>query len=161
MDAINEKTVCYTGHRSIPESDFEELYQKLLAETERQIQAGAVCFRAGGAKGFDTMAALAVLSLKRKYPQIRLELFLPCPTQTQGWSENDVAVYEQIRVQADACQYVSPFYYKGLLQVRNRRLVDGADVCIAYLTDSNGGGTAYTCAYAIRQGLDFINLQDI
>ena len=159
MDAINEKTVCYTGHRTIPESDFASLHTKLLAETERQIQNGAVCFRTGGAKGFDTMAALAVLSLKRKYPQIRLELILPCPTQTQGWSENDIAVYEQIRANADAYQYVSPFYYKGLLQVRNRRLVDGADVCIAYLTDSTGG-TAYTCAYAMRQGLDFVNLFD-
>lgn len=161
MDAINEKTVCYTGHRTIPESDFEELYQKLLAETERQIQNGASCFRTGGAKGFDTMAALAVLSLKLRYPRIRLELFLPCPTQTKGWSENDVAVYEQIRAKADACHYVSSFYYNGILQVRNRRLVEGSDVCIAYLTDSKGGGTAYTCTYAIRQGLEFINLQNI
>lgn len=158
MDAIREKTVCYTGHRTIPESDFEELHNKLLTETERQIQNGAVVFRTGGAKGFDTMAALAVLFLKRKYPHIRLELILPCPTQTQGWSENDIAVYEQIKINADTHQYVSPFYYKGLLQVRNRRLVEGADICIAYLTHSSGGGTAYTCSYAIRQGLEFVNL---
>jgi hypothetical protein len=54
MDAINEKTVCYTGHRSIPESDFEELYQKLLAETERQIQKAIA-----GIAGKRTIIAIA------------------------------------------------------------------------------------------------------
>ena len=161
MQDTVQKTVCYTGHRTIEEAEYEMLRQALLTETERQIQSGAVCFRTGGARGFDTMAALAVLSLRTIYPSIRLELFLPCPTQTRGWAQNDVALYEQILHQADAHRYISPFYYNGLLQQRNRAMLDGAQVCIAYLKSSSGGGTAYTSALAIKSGLEYVNLYDL
>ena len=116
---------------------------------------------AGGALGFDTQAALAVLSLRRKYPQIRLELYLPCPTQTRGWEENDRMLYTQILEQADAYHYTSTGYYHGVLQMRNREMIEGADACVAYLTNSNGGGTAYTAQLALKNNLEFINLNDL
>jgi hypothetical protein len=62
---------------------------------------------------------------------------------------------------ADIYRYVSQSYYTGVLQMRNRSLVEGADVCVAYLRTSNGGGAAYTAAYALKQGLKLINLQDL
>lgn len=161
MQSDAKKTVCYTGHRTIEEAEYEPLRQALLAETERQIQNGAICFRTGGARGFDTMAALAVLSLRTRYPSIQLELFLPCPSQTKGWNQNDVTLYEQILCQADTHRYISPFYYNGLLQQRNRAMLDGADVCISYLKSSFGGGTAYTSALAIKNGLEYVNLYDL
>ena len=155
-----ERTVCFTGHRQIPERDYPQLEEALTMEIEQQIKRGATVFRTGGAVGFDTLAALSVLSLRRKYPQIRLELILPCPTQTHGWSENDVRLYEQIKAQADACRYVSQHYYAGVLQMRNRALVEGADACIAYLCTSHGGGTAFTASLALKKGLEFINISD-
>ena len=160
MDKKLEKTVCFTGHRTIPESDFDRLNRALLQEIQKQIQNGAITFRTGGARGFDTMAALAVLSLKKSNPHIRLSLMLPCPSQTNGWQKNDVEVYEQIKLCADEVHYAASFYYNGILQIRNRHLVNGSDVCIAYLRNSSGGGTAYTCALALREGLEFVNLQD-
>ena len=63
MDERMEKTVCFTGHRTIPESDFEALNSALCEEIQKQIENGASTFRTGGARGFDTMAALAILSL--------------------------------------------------------------------------------------------------
>jgi hypothetical protein len=42
---------------------------------------------------------------------------------------------------------------------RDRRLVEGSDVCIAFLTKSKGG-TAYTASYALKSGLEFVNLYD-
>ena len=161
MDEKAEKTVCFTGHRTIPESDFEALNRALRLEIQKQIKNGATVFRTGGARGFDTMAELAVLSLKKVNPHIRLSLMLPCPSQTNGWSKNDIEVYEQIRLCADEIHYQSPFYYNGILQARNRSLVRDADVCIAYLRNSEGGGTAYTSALAIKNGLDFVNLQEM
>lgn len=153
------KTVCFTGHRQIFAYEQEDLSTLLENEIQRQIALGAEVFRAGGALGFDTLAAIAVLKAKKKYPHIRLELILPCPTQTQNWSVSDVRLYEKIRKQADCYQYVSDFYYDGVLQMRNNRLVDGAEVCIAYLNNSHGG-SAYTSARAIRSGLEYINLAD-
>ena len=46
------------------------------------------------------------------------------------------------------------------MHLRNRALVDGSDTCVAYLT-ANRGGTLYTCAYALKQGLTLINLADM
>ena len=154
------KTVCFTGHRQIPEDDSLQIQEVLMKEIELQIKRGATVFRTGGAMGFDTIAALSVLSLRRKYPDIRLELILPCPAQTHGWADNDVSLYEQIKAQADACRYVSQHYFAGVLQLRNRALVEGADVCIAYLCTSHGGGTAFTASLALKNGLEFINISD-
>ncbi|MBQ9131762.1 MAG: DUF1273 domain-containing protein, partial [Clostridia bacterium] len=67
-------------------------------------------------------------------------------------------LYQQILEQADSYRYVSTSYFAGVLQLRNRALVEGADVCIAYQHSSHGGGTAFTSAQAIRQGLEYINL---
>ena len=49
---------------------------------------------AGGALGFDTLAAQTVLEMKKEYPQLRLILVLPCENQTRGWHSEDIAVYE-------------------------------------------------------------------
>ena len=155
-----ERTVCFTGHRQISDTEYAPLMDALNAEIERQIQNGATTFRTGGALGFDTLAALSVLSLRRTYPHIRLELILPCPTQTKDWAKENAQLYGQIMEQADNARYVSPFYYKGVLQMRNRALVEGSDVCIAFLKHSHGGGTAYTASYALKNGLELVNLAE-
>ena len=154
------KTVCFTGHRHISDDQYSPLYEQLLHTVQKQIEQGATCFRTGGAVGFDTMAALAVLSLRKRFPEIRLELILPCPTQTRGWSKSDTVLYEQIKAQANEVRYVSTGYYAGVLQQRNRALVENADVCVAYLCNSCGGGTAFTASLALKNGLELINLHD-
>ena len=114
-------------------------------------------FGAGGALGFDTLATQCVLSLKKQYPHIKLILVLPCITQTKGWSKNDIAIYEEIKSQADKVVYTSHDYFRGCMFKRNRHLVNGSSACIAYLTQEKGG-TAYTVNYAKEQGLAVINL---
>ena len=154
-----EQTVCFTGHRQISDAEYAPLMDALRKEIEKQIQNGAIHFRTGGALGFDTLAALTVLCLRREHPDIRLELILPCPTQTKDWTFSDTRLYEQIMEQADLVRYVSPFYHNGVLQMRNRALVQGSDVCIAFLKNSQGG-TAYTAAYALKNGLELVNLAE-
>lgn len=153
-------TVCFTGHRKLPQNHEDKLRTLLLEETEARILSGATVFRTGGALGFDTLAALTVLQLKKKYPHICLDLILPCPTQTKYWSEKDILLYERIKAHASGIRYISPVYYNGVLQLRNRCLVDGADACIAYLCTSRGGGSAFTCAYALSRGIELVNLAD-
>ena len=153
------KTVCFTGHRHIPFEEKEDLERILEQEILKQIDNGAKSFRTGGALGFDTLAAIAVLKARKKHPDIRLELILPCPSQTQNWADTDIRCYEKIKKKADEYKYVSEFYYDGVLHLRNDQLVEGADVCIAFLKASCGG-SAYTSARAIRLGLEFVNLAD-
>lgn len=151
------ETVCFTGHRSIPKNSAIYLPQQLKSLLTELIEQGAYRFRAGGATGFDTVAALCVLELREKHPHIKLDLVLPCRDQTKNWGEMDKKVYEYVLSQAQTVEYVTDLYTPWCMHERNRRLVNGSQVCIAYLTKSNGG-TAYTYAYALENGLEVINL---
>ena len=145
------KTVCFTGHRDIP----RVLERELITLIER----GATVFRAGGAVGFDMVAALKVLELREIYPKIELELILPCRNQTQRWPEAEVRTYQYILSRADRHRFLFDNYAKGCMLERNRQLVEGSDVCVAYCYQ-NRGGTLYTLTYAMKQGLEVINLFD-
>ena len=101
------KTACFTGHRKIPPESIPELSQRLKNTLLRLIEEGYMYFGAGGALGFDTLAAQCVLSLRKRYSHIKLILVLPCTTQTKGWSKDDIAVYEEIKSQADKVVYTS------------------------------------------------------
>ena len=63
-------TCCFTGHRRIPPEAVAPLRERLEAEIESLIRQGVRYFGAGGALGFDTLAAEAVLDLKAVYPFI-------------------------------------------------------------------------------------------
>ena len=121
------------------------------------IDRGIRFYGAGGARGWDTLAAQIVLRLKGRYPHIKLILVLPCLTQTKGWRSEDVAEYERIKAQADKIVYTSQQYAPGCMHKRNRHLVDHSSVCVCYLNRENGG-TAYTVDYAEMQKLEVINL---
>ncbi len=151
------EAVCFTGHRFIRRSNALLIPTKLKGVLETLIERGAYRFRAGGAIGFDTVAALCVLELREKYPHIKLELILPCRDQTKSWSEQEKQIYNYILSQASTVEYVTDRYTPWCMHERNRRLVNGSQVCIAYLTESRGG-TAYTYSYAIKKGLEVINI---
>lgn len=133
--------------------------ERLKQTVEKLILNGYCYFGAGGALGFDTLAAECVLYLKKQYPQIKLILVLPCKTQTRGWDSEDIAIYEQIKAQADKVVYTSEEYTRGCMFKRNRHLVDNSSICIAYLTESKGG-TAYTVNYAKQKKIKVINLAE-
>ena len=154
---MRAKTACFTGHRKIPPESIPELSRRLKVTLLRLIEAGYMYFGAGGALGFDTLAAQCVLSLKKKYPHIKLILVLPCTAQTKGWNTEDIAVYEEIKSQADKVVYTSHDYFRGCMLKRNRHLVNGSSICIAYLTQGKGG-TAYTVDYARQNNVCVINV---
>lgn len=152
---MREKTICFTGHRDI--SDKQSVSDKLDAILDEYIKKGYRFFGAGGALGFDTLAALAVLKQKAINPEVKLILVLPCKNQTRGWKKSDIEIYESIKRQSDKVVYVSETYYDGCMQKRNRHLVDNSSICVCYLTKNNGG-TAYTVEYAKKHGLMVINI---
>ena len=100
-----------------------------------------------------------MLGLKKKYPSISLILILPCLTQAEKWKDEDKAVYESIKTQADKVVYTSQNYTSYCMLKRNRQLVDGSSVCISYLTEKKGG-TFYTVGYAEKNGLKILNIAD-
>lgn len=153
-------TCCFTGHRTIPEEHIPTLWTLLLDALETAItEQDCRFFAAGGALGFDTLAALAVLRQRERHPHIQLNLVLPCPEQAKGWPPADGRLYESIRSRADTVAYIAPQYTRGCLFARNRFLVDHSCRCIAYATRDTGG-TAYTVAYCRKQGVPVHNLAD-
>lgn len=154
---MREKTCCFTGHREIPPDNQKRISGRLENVISSLYQRGVCCYEAGGALGFDTLAAQAVLRLRESCPGIKLTLVLPCLTQTRGWRPEDVTEYERIKAQADHVIYTAQQYTRGCMHKRNRYLVDHSGVCVCYLT-RDSGGTAYTVQYAEKQGLEIINI---
>lgn len=157
MDEKKTKTVCFTGHREIPVLKAGLIKHRLRKTLEELIEQGYCYFGAGGALGFDTIAAQTVLDLQKRYPQAKLILVLPCLTQADRWSEQDKEIYEDIKRKADKVVYTSQEYTRGCMHKRNRHLADGSSVCVCYLTEEKGG-TAYTVDYARKHSLTIINI---
>ncbi|MBR4296504.1 MAG: DUF1273 family protein [Clostridia bacterium] len=154
-------TVCFTGHRSIPEN-VRPAVSELLSEVIWGLYLrGARIFKAGGAIGFDTMAAQAVIDLRSKTGDrsVKLNLCLPAPDQTKKFSRFDKIIYDLVRENSDCVTYVSKYSTTESYYERNRRLVQNSDVCVAYCTKQRGG-TYYTCKQALLGGVEFINLAD-
>ena len=151
---------CFTGHRDIPSARVREIIRLLDKEIENQIDRGVTVFRCGGALGFDTLAALRVLMHKNLGAKIELHLILPCKTQSDGWNCDSQDLYRRIISAADRVEYVSDEYTTWCMYARNRKLIDGSDVCIAYLSNRKGG-TSYTCDYAAKSNVKVINIFDM
>lgn len=152
---MKDQTCCFTGHRKIPPKDLHKIKKHLPDEIEKLIRQGVRYFGTGGALGFDTLAAQAIIELRKTHPHIKLILILPCREQTRGWNKTDIKIYRQIIAQADKVVYTSEHYHAGCMHKRNRYLIDNSAFCICYLTHS-GSGTAYTVEYAARSGVQII-----
>ena len=158
MDEKNQ-VCCFTGHRIIKKNDLPKLKTNLQNAIIELIDNGVNTFYAGGALGFDMLAALQVLELKKDY-DIQLNLELPCKNQTEKWKkQSDIDIYNYIVQQADEVHYFSDVYTKTCMLDRNRSMVDKSAHCICYLT-KNFGGTAYTHKYAVKNNLTIINLAE-
>ncbi|MBQ9941650.1 MAG: DUF1273 family protein [Christensenellaceae bacterium] len=153
---MKETACCITGHRVLKD-EREELEKKLKAALEELVCEGVTRFFVGGARGFDMLAAEAVLCVKKTCPQVKLMLVLPHKGHTSGWAEEDARAEAAIEQQADEVTVLAEHYHRGCMHRRNRRLVESAGVCLCYLR-SPQGGTAYTVGYAKRRGLRILHI---
>lgn len=170
LPAFEGKTACcFTGHRpnGLPEGGDEQkegmirLKHALIYGVEAAIQCGVTVFWAGGAAGFDMLAAEAVLAWREMYPDIRLCLALPSRTYDSAWPKALFARNARIRAAAAETWFASEAdntWYA--LRMRNRYLVERADCCMTYLNRSKGG-TCYTVNYAMERGIPVWNLAQI
>ena len=101
------RTCCFTGHWQIPLGERAEITSRLERAISSLYQKGIRYYGAGGALGFDTIAAQTVIRLRESCPGMKLILVLPCLTQTRGWKPEDVAEYERIKAEADKTVYTT------------------------------------------------------
>ena len=158
---------CFTGHRpnALPDAGNEQkpgmraLSELLTRAVERAVSDGFTEFYAGGALGFDTLAAEAVLNLRQQDSTVSLHLALPGLDQAEGWNAEQLQRYERILAGSSEIWYSAERCSPASMQKRNRYLVDHASRCIAYLRRMKGG-TLYTVNYALDSGVEVDNLAE-
>ena len=151
------KTCFFTGHRVIGVEDRATIKKQLEQEIVKAIAGEVSVFIAGGAVGFDMIAAETVLRLKKEYP-IQLSLYLPCKNHDILWNEGERLRLEYIKSMADEIYYVTHEEYKdGCMKKRNMAMVEASDMCIAYIK-SNHSGTAQTLKMAEEKNLKIVKI---
>lgn len=134
------KLCCFTGHRKIPTVDLPTVQKRLQKTIKQLMKQDITTFYCGGALGFDTLAAQAVLKARRFHPRVKLILALPCRDQAEHWREADRLLYESIKRRADEVIYLAERYTRGCMFERNRYMVDHSDVCVCYCLRSRRHG---------------------
>lgn len=155
---VHPLSVCFTGLR--PQSlewKFNEecdmcveYKQKLANVIENLILNGYYNFISGMALGVDMYATEIVLTLRKKYKNIKLTCYVPCLNQDVKWAGEYKKKYKEFLQNADNVVYVSEKnYFQGCYQIRNKKMVDNADLVVAGFSKNNQGkGTKSTVDYA-------------
>ena len=169
---MKNKSICkicaFTGYRpskmpwGYDETDARcvEFRFRLREALEYLIGQGYTDFLSGGALGFDQMAAEIVLSLREKYPWVRLVMVIPFDGQADKWSREQRGRWLEIIEASDKVIHISHEYDKGVFFKRNHCLVENADILLAAF-DGQTGGTAGTVAYAKRHGVRVVRIPPV
>ena len=151
-----ERSCCFTGHRAskLPwgfnERDARciELKRRIADAAEAVYGAGVRHYICGMANGCDLYFAEAVLALRSRRPDVTLEAAVPYEAQAAHWEGALRERYARILGE----------FTPGCYQRRNHYMVDASSVLIAAY-DGRAGGTMSTMLYAMRQGLEIIEIQ--
>ena len=160
MEYSPNTCACFTGHRAMTDEELKSSALLVSEQIKTLYAKGIRNYYAGGAIGFDLAAAVTVLNMKNIYPDITLNLALPCPNYQSKWTRSQVELFDRVRARADSEVYVSASYHRGCMHMRNKYMVDKSAVCIAYLREKTGG-TYNTVTYALKKGRQVINLTDV
>lgn len=150
-------TCCFTGHRQIQPEHAYALPAAVESAIRGLIAQGYFIFVAGGAMGFDTLAAETVMALKPEFSQLRLIIVAPCADQADGWPAPERRQYERLRQAADDYICLEASYTPDCMRRRNRCLVEMSSACLAYCLRPRTG-SAQTVAFADAQGLEIIDV---
>ena len=151
------KSCSFTGHRNVEKHHLQGIFGLLDRAISYAYNEGCRDFFVGGALGFDTLAAKQVILFRIHHPDVKLHVIIPCKTQADSWSSSQVRTYEYILGMADTVECLSDTYTTECMRARNQRLVDLADVVIAYVSRYNSGA-AQTVRMAQRAGKKVYNL---
>ena len=147
----------FTGHRHIKREHAPYLSSLLDKSINYAYSMGARTFFSGGAVGFDTLAARAVIRFRISHPDVRLVLLLPCVNQDELWSASQRDDYEYIIRSSDEIRYTADSYTDTCMRERNFTLASECDVMIAYVGRARSG-SSQTAKMAENMGKDVYNL---
>ena len=150
-------TVAFFGHRYIDnpfkvEELLEEQIRKLINEKEY------VDFLVGQNGEFDQCVSSSVLRVRKKLRDDNSALVLVLPYAMAKYLNNE-EYYHDYYTDVEISYAASKAHPKAAIQIRNREMVDRADLVICYI-ERKEGGAWQTVKYAIEQKKKVINLAD-
>ena len=156
---------CFTGHRpnKLPWGSNEEdprckaLKGRLWDVMETAYEEGYRHFICGMAQGCDLYFCELALQLREKYGDVSVEAAIPCPSQADGWSRAERLRWQQLVDRCDVETMVQDHYSPDCMLRRNRYMVDHASLLIA-VYDGQSGGTRRTIEYAMRRGVEIVDI---
>lgn len=163
---MEKQTTCtFTGHREnkLPWRGNENdprclrLKEQIASAVEAAYAAGMRHFICGMATGGDMYFGEAVVALREEHPEVTLEAAIPCEGQSKQWTPQQQKRYDRLALECDYQTVVQREYTPECMMRRNRYMVDASGMLIAAY-NGRPGGTQATLLYAIRQGLDIIEL---
>lgn len=159
MDKL--RTCFFTGHRKIANRKIDIIKKKTAETIEKLIiEYDVKNFISGGALGYDTIAAETVIEMRKKYPHIKLFLYLPCYGQSANWTDSQKFRYRMMMAYADEAIYVTEDKYtENCMKLRNMKMIKDSFFCIAFCILSNSG-TGLTIRNAEVAGANIFNIAD-
>ena len=151
-------TAAFTGHRFMEASLREHVRKRLSDAVLDAYGQGIQNFISGFAIGFDMMAAEAIVSLKRSYPDITLIAAIPFRGQASRFSFHDRKRYDRLLEAADEVIVLSDCYYPRCFLDRDEFMVSHSSRLIAYYDGREKGGTFYTIRKARAQNIPIVNV---
>ena len=154
---LNIYTVAFFGHRYIDnpfliEERLEEQIYKLLSEHEY------VDFLVGRNGDFDQYVSSTVLRVRKRYRDDNSSLILMLPYPTAEYLNNEES-FHNYYTEVEISYAASKAHPKSAIQIRNREMVDRADLVICAI-EKETGGAWQTVQYAMKQEKPVINLFD-
>ena len=151
-------TAAFTGHRFVDASLREHVKKRLSNAVLEAYGQGIRYFISGFAIGFDMMAAEAIVSLKRIYPDITLIAAIPFKGQASRFSSYDRKRYDKLLEAADEVIVLSDRYYPRCFLDRDEFMVNNSCMLIGYYDGREKGGTFYTIRKAMAQNIPIVNV---
>ena len=148
-------TVAFFGHRYIDnpfkiEEKLEEEIRRLLDEKEY------VDFLVGRNGDFDQYVSSTVLRVRKAVGEQNSSLVLVLPYATSEYLNNQ-EYFEEYYSDIEVSYEASKAHPKAAFQIRNREMVDRADLIICCI-DHQEGGAWQTVEYALKQNKPVINV---
>lgn len=159
------RTCAFTGHRmeKLPWRDNEsdprcvDLKNRIYDAVRTAYQSGITHFICGMATGCDMYFCEAAIALREEKPDVTIEAAIPFDGQSKSWDEALRRRHSRLVEDCDYLTVVQHEFSPNCFTRRNRYMVDNSCLLIAAY-NGRPGGTMNTLVYALRQGLDIVEL---
>ena len=150
-------SVAFFGHRYVDnileiENLLEEKIRKLIDQNEY------VDFLVGRNGDFDQCVSSTVFRIQKNCRNDNSALVLVLPYPTAEYLNNE-EMFHEYHTNVEISYAASTAYPKAAIQIRNREMVDRADLVVCYIEHKKGGAWQ-TVQYAFEQRKKIINLAE-